>query len=71
MIKATKHKNWHVVVETYNNIIFVVKLLIVEKAFEKILDRDSRDNVVGNTNMDLFQKMAVLAGGVCLQNDIC
>ena len=40
-------------VKSYNNVTFVVKLLVAEKAFEKTLDCDSRDNTE-STNMDLF-----------------
>lgn len=44
MIGATKHVNWHVMVETYNNITFVMKFLITEKTFIKILSHDSENN---------------------------
>ncbi len=58
-------------VETHNDITFVVKFLIVEKAFEKILGRTSGDNAE-STNMDLFRKaMVALAGSISLRNDIC
>ena len=68
---TTKHENRHAVVETYNNVIFVVKLLISEKAFEKILDCGSGDHA-GNINTDLFQKeMVALAESIFLHNYIC
>ncbi len=50
---ATKNENRHVVIETYNNVTFMVKLLVAEKAFEEILGRSSGDNVE-STNIDLF-----------------
>ncbi len=63
---ATKHGNRHVVVEIYNNVIFVVQLLLAEKAFEETLVRGSGDNAE-STNMDLFQKgMAALVGDIPL-----
>lgn len=68
---ATRHRNRHVVVETYNNITFVIKLLATEKAFEETLGCGLGDN--GKiTNTDLFQKRtAVLTRGISLQNYIC
>lgn len=53
MASATKHRNWHVLVETYNNVTFMVKLLIAEKAFKKTLGHGSKNNME-NTNIDLF-----------------
>lgn len=40
-------------VETYNNVIFVVKFLVAEKAFDKTLGYGLEDNGK-NTNIDLF-----------------
>ncbi len=71
VIGITKHENWHVVIKTYNNVTFVVKLLIAEKAFEETLGHGSGDNVE-STNIDLFRKKTtVLARGIPLQNYIC
>ncbi len=53
MTGATKHGNWHAVVEIYNNITFVVKLLVAEKAFEETLGCGLGDNAE-NINTDLF-----------------
>lgn len=39
-----KHRNWRIVVEIYNNITFIIKLLVAKKVFEEILDCGSRDN---------------------------
>ncbi len=67
----TKHGNWHAMVEIYNDVTFVVKLLVAEKAFEEILDCGSEYNVE-STNTDLFQKgTAALVEGIPLQNYIC
>ncbi len=67
---ATKHGNRHAMVETYNDVTFVIKLLVVEKAFEETLGRISRDNAE-STNTDLFRKgTAALARGIPLQNYI-
>ncbi len=68
---ATKHGNRHAVVEIYNDVTFVVKLLVAEKAFEETLGCGSEDNAE-STNTDLFRKgTAALAGGILLQNYIC
>lgn len=71
VIGATRHGNRQIVVETYNNVTFVVKLVIAEKAFKTTLGRTLGDN--GKTfNMDLFRKeTAELAKGIFLQNYIC
>ncbi len=70
MTGITKHGNRHAVVETYNNVTFVVKVLVAEKTSEEILGRGLRDNVE-SINMDLFRKgTAALAGGIPLQNYI-
>lgn len=71
MTGVTRHRNWHVVVETYNDITFVIKLLVARKVFKETLGCGSEDN--GKTiNTDLFQKgMAVLARAIFLQNYIC
>lgn len=53
MTRAIKYGNWHVVIEKYNNVTFVIKPLVVKKVFEKILGCDSKDNGQ-NTNIDLF-----------------
>lgn len=71
MTKVTIHRNWHVVIKIYNNVIFVIKLLITKKMFEKTLDCVLKDNTK-ITNIDLFQKkMIILAEGIFLQNYIC
>lgn len=58
-------------VKTYNNIIFIIKFLIVEKTFEKIIDYGLRDNSK-ITNTNLFEKkIAALAKHIFLQNYIC
>lgn len=50
---VTRYGNWHTMVEIYNDIICVVKLLIVEKAFKEFLGRGLGDNAK-STNADLF-----------------
>ncbi len=50
---AIKHGNRHAVVETYNDVTFVIKLLIAEKAFEETLGCGLGDNAE-STNTDLF-----------------
>lgn len=55
MINITKYKNCHVLVKIYNNVTFMVKLLVNKKAFEEILGYSSGNNAK-NTNMNLFQK---------------
>lgn len=58
-------------VETYNDITFVVKLLVAAKVFKKTLGHGLGDNGK-TTNTDLFQKRtAALARGILLQNYIC
>lgn len=58
-------------IETYNDVTFIVKFLVAEKIFEKTLDCGSIDNNK-STNTDLFQKkMAALAKTIFLQNYIC
>ena len=66
MTSATRHRNWHVIVEIYNNVIFVVKFLIAEKAFKEILSSDLGDH--GKTlYIDLFLKeTAMLAKSILL-----
>lgn len=66
VVDAIRHGNRHTVIEIYNNVTFVVKLLVAEKAFEETLGHDSGDN--GKTpNTDSFQKeMATLTGGIFL-----
>lgn len=50
-------------VEIYNNVTFVVKLLVAEQMFEETLGCD--------LDMDLFQKkIVVLAEDIYLQNHI-
>ena len=70
MTGTTKYRNCHIVVKTYNNVIFVVKLLVVVKAFKILLGCDLGDN--GETlNIDLFQKrMVEMARSIFLQNYI-
>lgn len=55
MTKATRHGNRHLVLETYNDFTFVMKLLVAEKTFEETLGRGSGDNGK-STNTDLFRK---------------
>lgn len=55
VISIIKHGNWHVVIEIYNNVTFVVKLLVVKYVFKKILGHDLGDNAK-STNTDLFSK---------------
>lgn len=70
MIRVTRHKNWHSVVETYKNVTFIMKLLVVEKILEEILDYGSGDNGK-SINIDLFQKgTAALVGSIFLQKYI-
>lgn len=58
-------------IETYNDITFVVKLLVVEKTFKETLGYSLGDNGK-STNIDLFQKeTVVLARNIPLQNYIC
>lgn len=57
-------------IETYNDITFIIKLLVTKKIFEEILGRDSRDNGK-NSNTNIFQKgITTLEGGISLQNYI-
>ena len=64
MMGETKHGNQHSMVKTYNNVTFVVKFLVAEKTFKKILNCDSGDNGKG-INIDLFQKrIAALRRGI-------
>ncbi len=50
---VTKHRNRHAMVETYNNITFMVKLLIAEKEFEETLGYGLK-NDAESTNTNLF-----------------
>lgn len=71
MTKIARYRNWYSMVETYNNVTFVVKFLIVEKIFKKTLGCDSKDNSKSN-NINLFwKKTAALAENIPLQNYIC
>lgn len=54
-MRAIRYGNWHSVVEIYDNVTFVMKLLIIKKTFEKILVCSLGDNCK-STNTDLFQK---------------
>ncbi len=68
---TTNYGNWHVIVEIYNDITFMVKLLVAEKVFEETLACDLGNNIK-STNTDLFQKgTTVLARSIFLQNYIC
>lgn len=70
MTKATKYENWHVIIEKYNNVIFIVKFLIVEKVFKEILGCGLENNDK-TKNMDLFWKRIVsLIKDIFLQNYI-
>ncbi len=63
---AIKHGNWYAMVEIYNNVTFVVKLLVAKKAFEEILGRGPGNNIE-STNTDLFWKgTAALERGIPL-----
>lgn len=53
MIKVTKYRNCHSVIEIYNTVTFTVNFLVVEKTFEEILSYDLKDNDK-STNTDLF-----------------
>lgn len=67
---ATNHGNRHTMVGIYNDVTFVDKLLVAEKAFEETLDCGLGDNSK-NTNSDLFRKETIaLAEGIPLQNYI-
>lgn len=70
MTRITKYENLYILVEIYNNVIFVVNFLIAEKVFEKTLGYDSSNNGK-STNTYLFQtRTAMLARGISLQNYI-
>lgn len=70
VIGAIKDIIWHAVVEIYNNVTFVFKLLVAEKVFEETPGSGLKD-IVKNTNTDLLQKrMVALAGNIFLQNYI-
>lgn len=57
-------------VKIYNNIIFIIKLLIAEKIFKKILSYSLKNNNK-SINIDLFwKKTAVLVKNIFLQNYI-
>lgn len=66
VIGITRHENQHIVVEIQNDIIFMVKLLIVKKTSKKILGCGLGDN--GKSfNTDLFQKgTTILVGDIFL-----
>lgn len=51
-----------IMVEIYNEITFIVKLLVAEKAFEKILGHGLGVNVK-NTNENLFWKRTIVLVG--------
>lgn len=71
VIRVIKHGNWYAIIEIYNNVTFVVKLLVIEKAFKKILSCGSKNNG-GSINIDLFQKRtAALAKIFFFKNYIC
>lgn len=66
-----KHRNWHVIIETCNNVTFMVKFLVAKKVLGKILGRNLGDNSK-SINTDLFRKkMVVLIKNILLQNNIC
>lgn len=70
MTRAIRHKNWHSVAETYNDVTFIVKLLVAKNSFKKILGHSSGDNGK-STNTNLFwKKTAALAKSILLQNYI-
>lgn len=58
-------------IETYNNVTFMVRLLLAKKMYEKTLGYDLEDNSK-STNMNLFSKrIAMLVRGISLKNNIC
>lgn len=70
VIDTTKHRNGHAIVEIYNNVTFVIKLLVTEKVFEETLSRGLGDNNK-TPNIDLFfKRIKVLTRGIFLQNYI-
>ncbi len=50
---ATKHGNRHALVERYNDVTFVITLLVAEKVFEETLGHGSKNNAE-SINTDLF-----------------
>lgn len=52
-IGAIKHRNWYAMIEIYNDVIFVVKLLVAKKIFKKMLNYSLGDNTK-TPNIDLF-----------------
>ena len=71
MTGICKHENRYVMIKIFNDITFVVKLLVAKKAFKETLNHNSRNNCKIPT-IDLFRKeIIVLAKGIFLQNYIC
>lgn len=71
VIKITKYKNQDIIKEIYNDIIFIVKLFIIEKIFKRTLNYDLKDNSK-SIYMNLFYNgMVVLIRAIILQNKIC
>ena len=55
MTDTTRYRNRYVGAKIYNNVTFMVKLLVAKKALKKILDYISENN--GKIyNTDLFRK---------------
>ena len=58
-------------IKIFNDITFVVKLLVAKKVFKETLNYNSRNNCK-IPNIDLFRKEIIaLAKGIFLQNYIC
>lgn len=63
-ITKNKYENWHAMIEIYNFVPFMIKLLVIEKSLKIMLDYGLEDN--GKIfNIDLFQtKMIELIWGI-------
>lgn len=55
MTRTTRYRNGYFIIEIYNNITFIIKVLVAKKIFKKILNYNSEDNSK-STNTNLFQK---------------
>lgn len=53
VIEATRYRNWHIVIKTYNDITYVIKFLVAEKIFKKTLGYGYKNNSK-TINIDLF-----------------
>lgn len=71
IIRITKYKNEYIIIEIYNNIIFMIKFLVTIKIFDKIPNCNLENNNK-STNIDLFQKRSIVGvENTFLQNYIC